>query len=64
MKIWQTHLAFTDIEKAYNINRWDIWKEFHKKNVSKGIMERIKNIYYKCENSGHHWQKIRKFPYV
>jgi hypothetical protein len=32
-------------------NRHNIWKAVQRTNVSKGPMERIKNIYDKCDNS-------------
>jgi hypothetical protein len=44
--------GFIDLENAYdNLNRKEIWKVSHRANVSKGLMERIKNIYDTCENS-------------
>jgi hypothetical protein len=44
-----TCLAFINLDKAFdNINIQKIWKVLHKANASKGITERIKNIYKKC----------------
>jgi hypothetical protein len=45
-------LTFVDLEMAYDsIIIQEIWKALHTASVSRGQMERIKNIYDKYENS-------------
>jgi hypothetical protein len=34
-----------------NVNRQEIWNTSHRANISKGLMDRMKSIYDKCENS-------------
>jgi hypothetical protein len=43
-----TCLAFIDIERAYeSINKQEIWKALPMANISKGLIETVKNIYEK-----------------
>jgi phosphoribosyl-AMP cyclohydrolase len=51
---FDTATCFTsvDIEKPYySKNRQEICEILQRLNVSVGLMVRIKNVYYKCENS-------------
>jgi hypothetical protein len=57
-----TSLAFTYMEKTYNnIDRQEISKLLLRTDVFKGLMEKVKKMYVKCENTVYHWQKIWKY---